>query len=70
MGISMNKSLSSYTYYASRMSLVCLIPSIMYWFTSGFWVGLKIFGSFMLVCQLTGVWIYRKDLITAFRKNN
>lgn len=61
-------ALSSYTYFASRMALVSLIPGLAYWLFEDFWTGLSVFLVFLAVSQLSALWVYRKDIGEALRR--
>lgn len=54
--------LSSYKYFASRMLVVSVVPALLYWLDSGFWIAVKVFLGFAIVTQLAALAIYWKDL--------
>lgn len=61
--------LSAYRYVASRMALMSLAPAFAYWLVADFWVGLKMFLGIQVVMQSTFAWIFRRDLMAAFRRD-
>lgn len=61
-------ALQRYLLLAVFLSVLSLVPGLLYWFFSGFTIGTRVFLAFFTVSQIAAGWIYREPIGEAIRR--